>query len=323
MGLPTIRPEGEVYKAHLLLRAMQRTDIELFPLGIRSKMPRDKGFLTYDYGKMVWAKWLTKYGNVGVRARATDLIIDVDPKNGGLASWDTLQWDTDLLMDGYPITKTGRGNGGFHLYMAKPPEMRLRWHVKTLPGIDFQTFGRYVVAPGSIHPDTGLPYTMTEWHEPEDAPAALLKMLEKPARKPPGSTIGKLTVPEVEHLLALLDAHDFGGDGKHADEWLDIAMACHHATNGEGVDAWLTWCATDENYGEEASALNLARWDSFDDGRVDGVTYRTLLQAVVRAGHAKEVARLHVEDFEGPSAAETFADMDMTDVDSFIESLGD
>lgn len=297
MGLPTTRPESEVYAANLILRAMARSGMELFPLGIRSKMPRDKGFLLHSYEDMRWAPWLKRFGNVGVRARRNDLIIDVDPKNGGLESFSALQWDCDTEFDGYPRTLTGRGNGGFHLYMTKPEGARLRWHHKGYPGIDFQGLGRYVVAPGSVHPDTGLPYRLEGglWLLSPPAPSALIDRLTKPA--PPvrtGNGGDVMTVDEVAECLAVLDPKDYGQGGPHHDEWLDMAMSCHEASNGEAVDAWLEWCAKDPNYGEEASVINAARWESFDSTNrgPEAITYKTLLRAVSRAGHRALVSRL-------------------------------
>lgn len=296
MGLPKTRPPDEVFLANRLLEGFKAEGLELFPLGVRSKMPRDKGFLLRDYRDMRWAPWLKQFGNVGVRARATDLIIDVDPKNGGLESFHALQWDTDEDFERYPRTWTGRGNGGFHLYMAKPATERLRWHLKGYPGIDFQSLGRYVVGPGSIHPDTQLPYT---WDAREGlglpAPASLLKLLAKPApRARTGIGGDVLTVADVAECLAALKASDFGAGGPHHDEWLDIAMACHEASDGEALDEWLAWCATDPQYGDDASEMNSYRWESFDSTNrgVDAITYKTLLQAVSRAGRRDVVARL-------------------------------
>lgn len=295
MGLPKIRPPDEVFKANRVIEALKAHGMELFPLGIRSKMPRDKGFLLTDYSSMRWAPWLKQFGNVGVRSRASDLIIDVDPKNGGLDSFAALCWDTDTDFASYPRTNTGRGNGGFHLYMSKPAEVRLKWHLHGYPGIDFQTLGRYVVAPGSVHPETGLLYA---WDGREglgqDAPASLLTLLAKPARKAPTGKGGKITVEDVKACLDALDPRDFGAGGKYAEEWLDIAMACHEASDGESLDDWLAWCAKDPQYGDGASEMNAYRWDSFDSTNrgSDAITYKTLLQAVSRAEHRALVASI-------------------------------
>lgn len=319
MGLPKVRSAEEVFKANRLLEDFKRHGLELFPLGIRSKMPRDKGFLLHDYADMRWAPWLKRFGNVGVRARAADLIVDVDPKNGGLESFEAMKWDADDDFERYPRTLTGRGNGGFHLYMAKPPSARLRWHVRGYPGIDFQTLGRYVVAPGSVHPETQLLYS---WDARgglgQAAPDALLSVLAKPARRSYTGTRGRvLTVEEVEHVLSFLDPADFGAGGKYHDEWLDIAMACHEATDGEAMDVWLAWCAKDPQYGDDATESNAYRWESFDSTNrgPDAITYKTLLQALSRAGERGEVARLA----RGPAAKdEEWGELSATWDESFL-----
>lgn len=280
-----MRNPEEVYKAVRLLKRLRSAGLELFPLGIRSKMPRDKGFLLHDYGDPDFGAWLDQFGNWGIRARSTDLIVDVDPKNGGGQSMESLIWELDLDLSPYPYTITG--SGGRHYFMRKP-EGRWKWHLKGYPGIDFQGLGRYVVAPGSIHPDTGKPYV---FHGDTrggilipPAPPALLDRLRKPQRVDEhGRAPGAILNETLAQMLRMLDASDFGAGGEHHDEWLDIAMGAHFATNGEGWEEWLAWCATDERY-SEAGELNLARWDSFDANRGDGVTYRTLLRAVARTG---------------------------------------
>lgn len=311
------RTPEDIYQAWGVFRMLLDEGYELFPLGLgHSKRPRDEGWNLHDYSGFQWRDHLSAGGNVGIRARTIDLLMDVDPKNGGLLSFEMLQWDVGNTFESYPIVHTGRGNGGFHIYMRLPSGERWRWHLKEYPGIDFQTFGRYVVAPGSIHPDTGKPYVLEGPHMAflteckRLAPAALLDILKKPPRPKKTGKGGRIRCDELARLLAVLDPAEFGQGGKHHDEWLDIAMACHNATDGEGIDEWLDWCARDERYGDDARALNMARWDSFDSSRSDGVTYKTLLRAVVRAGHPKVVAGLHLPE----EAKEDFDDADYTSV---------
>jgi hypothetical protein len=315
--MPKQRTPTEIFFAAGVLRMLLSEGYELFPLAPHSKRPRDEGFLLHDYAGFDWSAHLTKGGGSGVRARRCDLFMDVDPKNGGLDSFKALQWDVDNSFEGYPLVHTGRGNGGFHVYMRLPVEAgaRWRWHVKEYPGIDFQTLGRYVVAPGTLHPDTGKPYVLQGPHMAflteckRMAPPALLTLLRKPPRvisEHRGG--GEITCEELARLLALLPAESFGQGGEFHGEWLDIAMAAHHGTSGEGIEEWLDWCATDPTYGDDARALNAARWDSFDSSRPDGVTYKTLLMAVTRAGHRREVARLHTpqevkDDFDNDAAS--------------------
>ena len=279
-----MRNPEDIYKAVRLLKGLRAAGLELFPLGIKSKAPRDTGFLLHDYSTdMDLGALLTRGFNIGIRGRAQDLIMDVDPKNGGTDSLEMLKWEADDDFGRYPFTITG--SGGRHIFMSKPPAGRWRWHLKGYPGIDFQGLGRYVVAPGSIHPDTGKPYT---FHMPPGAnlampaPPRLLDLLRKPERVNAASGFGLISPIALAGLLSNLDPTDFGQGGRHHDEWLDIAMGCHQATAGDGMDAWLDWCARDGRYGDEARTMNAYRWDSFTDDRDDGITLKTLLKAVGR-----------------------------------------
>ena len=294
------RPE-ELYTALSTLRTLRASGFELFPLGIESKLPRDKEWNLRDYADWDAEDWLKKGGNVAVRARRSDLFVDVDPRNGGDVSLEALLWDLDIpSLEAFPLVRTG--SGGRHFYMQVPEGERWRHTVREYPGIDFQFFGRYVVAPGSIHPDTHKPYVLEPpliaFKEESKlfAPEALQGLLRKPERPTKSGEGGLVSCPELADLLSNLDAADFGQGGPYHGEWLDIAMACHEATNGEGLDEWLEWCASDPRYGDDARLMNTARWDSFDSTRLDGVTYKTLLMAVSRAGNRKAVARLGSQD---------------------------
>lgn len=302
----------EVYLAERVLRGLRAAGLEVFPLGIKSKLPRDKGFLLHDYGDPDFGQWLDEWGNWGIRARACDLIVDIDPRHGGEQSLESLVWELDLDLSAFPFTVTG--SGGKHIFMSKPSAGRWRWHLKGYPGIDFQSLGRYVVAPGSIHPDTGRPYT---FHAPggpliiPPAPAGLLERLQKPPRAEEAGEPGEVTNAQLSTLLTALDANAYGAGGEHHDEWLDIAMASHHATNGAGFDEWQAWCQGDERYGAEASERNAYRWDSFDSGRPDSITYKTLLRAVARVDK-NLVAGLRLR---GEAAREFAEVLDLEDTD--------
>lgn len=82
--------------------------------------------------------------NIGLRPPAGVFVVDVDPRNAG------------ALPEGLPSTLgvlSGRGDGGRHLYFRGVRPATLG------PGIDIKDWGGYVLAPPSLHPDTGKPYT--------------------------------------------------------------------------------------------------------------------------------------------------------------------
>lgn len=333
------RPESEIASAAFTLKRMAADGLRLFPLrhwdATRispktgeeervGKHPRDAGYQLHDYSGFNFANYLKRKGNIGAAPGAEDLIVDVDPERGGLKSLERLLWDADaeLPLDLFPRVMSGKGDGGFHVYMKHPRDYRTRWQMKAFPGLDFQAFGRYVVAPGSLHPKTGKPYTLLRpWARPAMAPPSLLSIIAKPEHVSSGGVAGALTLDDLRSLLGALDAADFGAGGRNHEEWLDIAMAVHHGSGGddEAAEIWLDWCASDEQYGDAAREMNMRRWESFDatldSSMSETVTYKTLLQAVVRAGHATLVARLHHAD-----AANDFEDDDL-DVER-LASLG-
>lgn len=318
--MPNIRTRQQLIYSLRCTTALMHAGMHLFPLLPGSKVPRDKGFLLHDYRGMDWTDWVKQGGNLGIKAERANLYMDVDPRNGGDLSLDMLSWDLGVDFAIYPKAKTG--NGGRHYYMRIPKGKRWRHNLKTYPGIDFQGFGRYVVAPGSIHPDTGrlytlnMPYSSLRWRSRQLAPQGLMDLLKKPERPPYTGKGGNIDCDQLAELLKLLDAADFGKGGKHHEQWLDIAMACHHGTEGEGFQQWLDWCATDPQYGDEGRVLNMARWESFDSSRTDEiVTYRTLFKAVTDAGHGRAVRNL--DAFPVVAARDDFDDEFLQSADAY------
>lgn len=91
-------------------------------------------------------------GNVGVRLRDTDLVVDVDPRHFAEGDDPLARLLKDFGLPECPTVVTG--GGGFHLYLRKPADLSVRGSLEKYPGIEFKTLGRQVVAPGSMHPET-------------------------------------------------------------------------------------------------------------------------------------------------------------------------
>jgi len=109
------------------------------------------------------------------------VVLDVDPRHGGDESLLELEAIHGKLP---PTLEVLTGGGGRHLYFKYPAGVQ---HVKCSagqlgPGLDIRADGGYIVAPPSIHPDTGRPY---EWEassdpmkdEPAEMPDWLLNLL--------------------------------------------------------------------------------------------------------------------------------------------------
>jgi hypothetical protein len=119
-------------------------------------------------------------GIVGGRGLA---VLDVDTDKDGVDSLCRLV--AEHSENGrFPATAVAyTGSGGFHVYFRVPPDDTVGSPIGFLPGLDVRGTGGQVVAPPSIHPETGKPYLWI-WH-PRDGialmPKWLLALLAVPA----------------------------------------------------------------------------------------------------------------------------------------------
>lgn len=138
-----------------------------------------KGVLdaTTDLDTVV-AWWSGRYAdrNIGLRVPEAIVVIDVDPRNGGLEALAEIETRQGPLPETL-TTWSGRGDGGRHLYFRRPPGQLTATRLGD--GIDVKTSSGYVVAAPSIHPDTGNRYIRVD--APVAAPPAwLIHLLAKP-----------------------------------------------------------------------------------------------------------------------------------------------
>jgi len=119
--------------------------------------------------------WANGYpgANIGARVPADLVVLDVDPRNGGLAGMRELLGERRRLPETLTVW-SGRDDGGRHLYFRRPPG---RLTQRGLPaGVDLKQSTGYCVVPPSLHPDTGKPYRW-ENHPPAELPAWLVPVL--------------------------------------------------------------------------------------------------------------------------------------------------
>lgn len=94
-----------------------------------------------------WAREPT--ANIGLRCLPF-LVIDVDPRSGGVESWARLLAGHPPIIGAPTVATPG---GGWHWYFAAPGVPTVA-HLGA--GIDVQHGARYVAAPPSIHPSGGV-----------------------------------------------------------------------------------------------------------------------------------------------------------------------
>jgi hypothetical protein len=242
---------------------------------LRGKEPvgrwRDLPSIGIDGGK----SWMAKGGNVGFRMSDTDLVIDIDPRRFPDGDDVLARFLRDFDLPPHPFVLTG--GGGYHLYFKKPAEEIVRYEHDSYPGFEFRTAGHYVVAAGSVHPDTGRLYRFDDdplrcsLSEAPMLPDRLLDTIRKPIVEASSDEAGAIDAETLAEWLESVDPTEF----KDQRKWQDMMMACHHATNGAGVDEFIAWSTSDPDYSDHGEIIR-RRWDSLD-AKPNGITIRTLI----------------------------------------------
>lgn len=293
---PSIDAEGLI-RAGLTLIPLHRWNAKDAKGRARGKSPIDGAWQSRDYDSHEVLAQAERRGlNVGVRLPPSWMVLDVDPRNfpEGRDPLAELAADARLDLDACPRGHTG--SGGHHYWFRKPSDVQVLDSLEDYPGVEFKSHGRQVVAPGSIHPNG----TVYRWDDlapfPEEAPQVpdtLLRLIRRPTRAHgEAAGLGELTPEMLAETLEQLDPEDFREHG----DWLNLMMACHHATDGEGRQEFIDWSTQDPDYQDDAWIIG-RRWDSLHSTASRGgrpITVKYLHKVVQAAGG--EVARAEPED---------------------------
>ena len=124
-----------------------------------------------------WRRWPN--ANVGiVTGRPSGLVvIDIDPRHGGIDSMQQLVRQHGPLPPG-PRVRTG--SGGWHLIYAQPDREVHNSVNRVGAGIDVRGTGGYVIAPPSLH-SAGDRYVWTREGDPLPMPEWLDRLVDRPA----------------------------------------------------------------------------------------------------------------------------------------------
>lgn len=219
------------------------------------------------------------------------LVVDVDARNGGIASLDKLPVDLD---DAGLVVATGSGGGSRHFYYRAPADVAMVQHLADYPGIDFKTSG-FVIGPGSLHA-SGNRYTVIDGNidDIDDAPAALIDLLRKPERHRSEYNGAAMDVSHADlaDMLSYVDP-----DCDH-ETWVRCGMACHEASQGTAFGVWDDWSGKGAKYpGIETLSV---RWHSFGKS-ANPVTIGTLIHYAEQGGWKQSVTFTPAEDWTEPA----------------------
>ena len=209
------------------------------------------------------------------------LVIDIDPRNGGDESYKRLCQDTktDFIKESGFVVNTG--GGGQHIYFNRKANEDLVGHLKNYKGIDFKSSG-FVVGCTSLH-KSGLAYETEKGH-PDDLneiPKALLYLLTRKETfksEYDGSAVS-VSVDDIKDMLTYVSP------SCAYEEWVQIGMAIHHTTGGQGFELWDAWSSKGEGYDEKAMDK---KWHSFGKSG-NPVTIGTLIYHAEQAGYVRPV----------------------------------
>jgi Virulence-associated protein E-like domain/Bifunctional DNA primase/polymerase, N-terminal/Primase C terminal 2 (PriCT-2) len=267
------------------------------------KRPRDFDWTRRTYAsEKVIAGCIREGRNVGVRLIARQLVVDVDPRNGGKEGFARLCRDLNLNPE-WPRVETG--SGGSHYYLTLPDGVRVVDTLEAYKGVEFKSVGRQVVAAGSVHPN-GNPYFWDGIDHPSladapEAPSVLVAAIRRPERAGKATDAGTYTQEQITKALGGLDVTEY----RDHDKWLRLMMACHHASNGDARDEFVDWSTGDPEFADHAEIIG-RRWDSLHaDNSGDRITAATLNKILADAGQAAlQVAADATGEFEAMESDE-------------------
>ncbi len=192
LGLPRrvcggAREEGIVTAMLGEALALAARGFRVFP--VDGKLPRVKAWqrhATTDEAQIRawWAHWPNADIGIAGGREAGIFVVDMDPRNGGEASFAALEGEHGAFPSTYTVMT---GGDGAHLYYVYPDDGAPNgWRKEIARGVDIKADGGYVVGPGSLHA-SGKRYAILDDVPIAPAPAWLLELACKPApaEKPP------------------------------------------------------------------------------------------------------------------------------------------
>lgn len=240
-------------------------------------------------------------GNLGWVLGYEDIVIDVDPKNGGYQSFIELSEDLNLGWTQEDIATVNTPSGGFHIYMTIPDESVGGSFKKTLkreyPGIDFLTRGSQCVIPGSKTRQGEYEWAddMLDGFIQFPCPQAIIDLISYKANIKvadgnqdawqevlDGKESGvKLPEDRVLDLLTKLD------NNMPNDEWVKVGMALHDWDEIDGLRLFEEWSIGGHTYEEGETAK---RWAGFRKGQ--GVSFGTIMYLAQEADFNERESKL-------------------------------
>lgn len=196
-----------------------RLEWRVFPLRPRTKIPLipkeegGRGCIDATIDEEIIRRWyaMCPAANIGIATGYQFFVLDVDVKNNGDESFDYLAQQHGAFPD---TIQQVTGGGGKQLLFASPSDFVVRNSNNELaPGIDIRGEHGYIVAPPSIHPETGRRYFWDGLKPIEEqkilpAPAWLLDWLRRKSSGQPVNGQPQKTATPIAAKLSSGNRHN-------------------------------------------------------------------------------------------------------------------
>jgi len=244
----------------------------LMPLD-RVKYPRENWRTTLFSEEQLY----NHKGNIGWQLSTKDLVIDIDPRNGGDVNFKKLQ-EKLKFPDMEPTVITP--GGGYHIYLKIPEKYKdysFKKTFKEYKGVDFLTDGAYCLIASCKRPDGEYVWgdDLFGKFEQNETPESILNFItfkvdsnESDLGDFEGLIGGKSANWSEEKVLEMLERLD---SSMGNDDWVKVGMALHDWDPVKGLELWENWSQDGDNYEEGQTET---RWKSFDLN--GGVTLGTI-----------------------------------------------
>lgn len=224
---------------------------EVFPVSPADKSPlTTNGFKDATTDPAQVAAWWKQHPDalIGCRVPEDVVILDIDPRHNGDATWRELEASYGKITEGR-THRSGRGDGGSHIWFTRPGEKMSakplhEWARRSNTGHSTGKTGwssgidilhhdqRYTILPPSLHPETRKPYEWVSKSKPVAMPPWLIDLVT-PARV--------ITAPAPARLR-LADESSIADWYSSTSSWNDILSPIGWVqVHGDGDSDGSTW----------------------------------------------------------------------------------
>jgi len=207
-----------------------------------------------------WPHPFPERHNVGVPCGTQCIVLDIDPRNGGIDKLNALVAEYGELPETWTVHT---GGNGFHYYFKAPHEEFPSGNALKAQGVELKGHGSYVIGPASKH-ISGKQYEWMDGFRPEDKPLAECpqwvisvcsekRRVQREAREYDGSVDREELMDALRSISPDISRYD----------WIKIGGALK--TAGLSFEDWDAWSAQSPKYKKDEME---EQWASLEANRV-------------------------------------------------------